>query len=292
VIAELAERQHGVMSRAQLLAAGVSDDMIGRRLAWKRVERLHAGVFGLPTIGERGRFMAAVLAAGDGAVLSHRSAGALWDLRSQSWTRVDVTAPRRGVRGGPGLRLHTTRSLHPADVTELDGIPCTTVPRTLIDLAGHLTPHDLNRLLERTLILRVFDKRAFDDALARANGRRGAGTLRRLIDELADQPPPTRSELERRFLELIQSASLPSPVVNGVVCGHEVDFHWPDARLIVETDGAETHDTPSAFHTDRGRDLDLELADWHVIRITWRQLRDQPERIVALLRRRLGPLRG
>ena len=112
------------------------------------------------------------------------------------------------------------------------------------------------------------------------------GPAPRALAEL-DDAPPTRSELERRFLDLVRSASLPSPVTNGLVDGYEVDFHWPDARLIVETDGRETHATPLAFERDRERDLELTLAGWRVIRITWRQLRDAPERIVALLRAHL-----
>lgn len=138
------------------------------------------------------------------------------------------------------------------------------------------------------MILRRVDRRALDAALERANGRRGTGIVRALLNELDDNTPPTRSELERRFLSLIQGDSLPSPVTNGLVNGHEVDFHWPASKLIVETDGRATHDNPFAFERDRQRDLDLSLAGWTVIRITWRQLRDQPDRVIALLRAHLS----
>ena len=278
------------MSRRQLLAAGVSDKEIRLRLALRRIQRVHDGVYGLPRIGERGRWLAAAMAGGAGAVLSHRSAAALWDLRPYNGRVIDVTVPRPGGGGRAGIRLHRTRSLPPAEVTAIDGIPCTTVARTVVDLAAELRPRDVKRLLERAQQLRLFDLKAFSAVLAGANGRRGTGTVRRLVAELSDDPPPTRSELERRFLELVDAAGLPRPVVNGIVCGYEVDFHWPHARLVVETDGAETHATQVAFHRDRERDLALELAGWHVVRITWRQLRDQPDRIVAVLRANLGRL--
>jgi very-short-patch-repair endonuclease len=118
-------------------------------------------------------------------------------------------------------------------------------------------------------------------------GLHGAGRLRRSLECLADEPPPTRSELERWFLELVRDAGLPAPFVNGLVVGYEVDFHWPSQRLIVEADGRSVHGTSAAFQRDRRRDLDLELAGWHVLRIGWRQITDHPDRVVALLRSRL-----
>ncbi len=289
MIAELAEGQHGVVARKQLLAAGVTDRMIATRVATRRLFRVHDGVFSLTRrTGERGLFMAAVLAA-QGRV-SHRSGLALWDLRAQTSGPVHVTiADGRCVRR-PGIRVHEARHLKPADLAIIDGIPCTNWPRTLIDVAGTLQTDDMRGLLERTQILRLFDAQALAAALGRANGKRGIGTLRRLLAELDDDAPPTRNMFERRFLQLIKDASLPSPITNGLVCGHEVDFHWPDAQLIVETDGRETHATPYAFERDRQRDFELELAGWEVIRITWRQLQNEPERITALLHAHLGGL--
>ena len=288
MIAELAERRHGVVSRAQLRVAGITDRMIRRRLERRQLYRIHKSAYSVtkhPT--ELGRFTAAVVACGDRAVLSHRSAGALWDLLRDRG-RIDVTVPCR-ARAQPGMRMHHTRSLRPADVASRHGIPCTSVARTIVDLAAVLQTDELSRALERSMALRLFDKAALHGALARANGRRGTGTIRRLLSEL-DDPPPTRSELERRFLGLLREASLPSPITNGLVNGHEVDFHWPDAKLIVETDGRATHDNPVAFESDRQRDLELKLAGWEVIRLTWRQLRDEPDRIVALLRAKLSGL--
>jgi hypothetical protein len=286
VIAEIAEGQHGVVSRVQLHAAGVSDEMIATRVAMRRLYRLHDGVFSLTRQpGQRGLFMAAHL--GTGGLVSDRSAVALWDLRAQSSGPVHVTVPRGCGGRRRGVRTHRTRRLEPDDCSRLDGIPCTSWPRTIVDIAGSSRERDLRRLLERSQVLNLFDAARLHAALERANGRRGTGGLRRLLTELEDDPAPTRSELERRFLDLVKDASLPSPITNGLVSGHEVDFHWPAARLIVETDGRGTHDNPLAFERDRQRDLELTLAGWHVIRISWRQLRDEPERIVALLRAKL-----
>jgi very-short-patch-repair endonuclease len=125
-------------------------------------------------------------------------------------------------------------------------------------------------------------------ALDRANGRRGTGTLRRLLAETHGEPPITRRELERHFLELVRAADLPHPIVNALVQGHEVDFHWPARRLVVETDGRATHAHALAFDRDRRRDVDLELAGWHVLRLTWRDVVHEPERVTTLLRSRLG----
>jgi very-short-patch-repair endonuclease len=289
-IAELAERRHGVVSRRQLLAAGVTDRMIRRRVERRQLYRVHSGAYSVtkhPTAF--GLFIAAVFACGESAVLSHGSAAALWDLRPRRGARVDVLVSNSGRPEQRGIRIRTTRSLHPAEVASHHGIPCTSVARTIVDLGATLKTPELRRVLERALILRLFDRRALDAALERATGRRGTGILRRVLEGL-DDTPPTRSELERRFLQLLRDASLPSPITNGQVNGYEVDFHWPDARLIVETDGRATHDNPFAFERDRQRDFDLSLAGWTVIRITWRQLRDEPERVIALLHAKLRRL--
>jgi hypothetical protein len=220
-------------------------------------------------------------------VLSHRSAAALWGLHPDAAGPIDVTIPRGGSRHRAGITIHTTRLLDPAEVSVREGIRCTSPARTLVDLADVVTPRRLDRALEQSLILRLFDRTALDSALAHATGRRGVGTLRRLVAALADEPAPVRSELERRFLELVHDAGLPPPVVNGLVAGYEVDFHWPAQRLIVETDGGATPDTPYGFRRDRTRDLELELAKWHVVRLTWTQVVEQPTRVAALLRSRL-----
>jgi very-short-patch-repair endonuclease len=157
----------------------------------------------------------------------------------------------------------------------------------LLDLAAVVTTRALERALEQALVLRLYEQHAVEAVLARATGRRGTRRLRRLLDTLADEPILLRSELERRLLELVTRAALPPPVVNAFVAGYEVDFSWPAQRLVVETDGRATHDTPHGFERDRARDLDLEHAGWHVLRVGWRQVIDSPERVGAVLRSRL-----
>jgi very-short-patch-repair endonuclease len=200
-----------------------------------------------------------------------------------------VTIRRGGSRHRPGITVHTTRSLDAADISVSEGIPCTGPARTLVDLAGVVSPRVLGRAVEQSLVLRLFDRAALDSALAQARGRRGTGTLRRLLASLAEEPPHTRSELERRFVELVRDAGLPVPAANSLVAGYEVDFHWPAERLIVETDGRATHGTHYGFERDRARDLELELAGWHVVRVTWHQVVHEPARVAALLRSRLRP---
>jgi REase_MTES_1575 len=290
LIARFAVQQHGVVSRAQLVAAGVGREAIRHRLATSRLHLTYPTVYavGHPLLSLHGRYLAAVLACGDHAVLSHRDAATLLDLLPVGSGAIEVTTIRRGRRSLRGIKLHSSRSLPPDEITTCEGIPCTTVARTLVDLAGCVPPRRLRQTLEQALVLRVFDLAATTVALGRARGRRGTAALRRLLAEVADEPPLTRRELERLFRELVREAGLPLPVVNGLVAGYEVDFHWPAHRLIVETDGRAFHAHALAFDDDRQRDLDLELAGWHVLRVTWRHVLQEPERVVALLRSRLG----
>jgi very-short-patch-repair endonuclease len=288
-IARLAARQHGVIARRQLIAAGASRGAIRHRLERKRLHPVHRQVYavGHPRLLPYARYMAAVLACDRGTVLSHRHAAALLGLLTTGSGRIEVTTPRLGAGPRPVIAVHRTRSLPPAETTTCERIPCTTFARTLVDLAGCEPERRLRRALEQSLVLRLFDLRAMNDALGRACGRAGTGTLRRLLAEAADEPPFTRGELERIFLELVRRAKLPLPVVNGLVLTWEVDFHWPDHKLIVEADSRGFHAHALAFQRDRQRDLDLELAGWHVLRVAWRQVVDEPERVTRLLRTRL-----
>jgi hypothetical protein len=287
-IAELAARQHGIVARRQLVAMGASSAVIEHRLGVARLHRIHAGVY---SVGHRllrphGRYLAAVLACCEGAVLSHRSAADLWGMRPTSSARIDVTIRRGGTRARESVIVHTTRSLPAEDVAASDGIPCTSVARSLVDLAAVVSRTQLRRALVRSLELDIFDRGAVDEVLSRSNGRRGVRMLRRVLAGLPDTSPPVRSELERRFLEIVREAGIPPPVVNARIAGHEVDFHWPAQRLVVETDGRATHDTATAFEHDRARDLDLHLAGWQVVRLTWSQVTREPYRVAALLRAR------
>jgi very-short-patch-repair endonuclease len=289
-IARAAARQHGVVARRQLLAIGLCADAIQRRVKAGRLYRIHTGVYvvGHPLLFPPSRSMAAVLACGGGALLSHRSAGGLWGLSHAPAGDVEVLVHRAGGRRHRGILVHSTRSLEPPEISSHENIPCTSAARTLVDLAAVLNRRQLKRALERSLELRLFDGVALDAVLDRAPGRPGVGVLRKLVAGLHGEPAPVRNELERRFLELVRAEGLPIPVVNARVCGYEVDFHWPARRLIVETDGRATHDTPHQFEEDRRRDLELTLAGWHVIRVGWRQVVYEPSRVAALLRSRLS----
>jgi very-short-patch-repair endonuclease len=238
-----------------------------------RLHRLHRGVYmlGHGAAGREARALAAVLACGPGAVLSHRSAGAWWGLLDTRRADVDVTASRgRGARSG--IDVHRARALDVADTTTQRGMPITTASRTLLDLAAVVPAHRLERALAQAERLHVYDHRAVLDVVARCNGHRGAGALRAAVDRGAEL---TRSDLEARVLAAIRRAGLPAPRINDrvVVPGHaplEADFHWPAEQLIVETDGYETHGTRAAFDADRRRDAALQAAGYRVLRFTAR----------------------
>jgi very-short-patch-repair endonuclease len=279
-LADLVARQHGVVSRSQLHAIGMSVKAIRHRVAVRRLHRVNASVYAIShRLTPHGRCLAGVLGCGKGAVASHRWAAALLDLRRWPAGPVEVTTTSRGARSRSRVTVHETRSLEPGEHTVIDGIPCTTVARTLVDLAAVATTHEVERALEQSVTLNLFDR----GAVEKLAGRRGIARLRALMAELPDDPPPVNRELERRFLTLVRRACLPLPVVNAYIGEHQVDFHWPAHRLVVETDGRATHDNPLAFHSDRRRDLDLELAGWHVLRFGWREVLDEPERVAALL---------
>jgi very-short-patch-repair endonuclease len=286
----LAARQHGVVSRRQLRAIGFGSDAINYRLRTGRLHVIYPGVYavGHSLLQPYSRYMAAVLACGPTALASHRTAGAVLGLCPAPSRGAEVTVAGAGGRIRRGITVHSTRSLHPTEIGACERIPCTSPARTLVDLAAVLDRRRLRRALERSVELRVLDGRAMDASLLRARGRKGTGVLRELLANLYGEAPPTRTELERLFLELVRDAGLPLPVVNAYVGAYEVDFHWPARRLIVETDGRATHDTPHQFEEDRRRDLELTLAGWQVIRISWRQVVHDPRRVIALLRARLG----
>jgi predicted transcriptional regulator of viral defense system len=287
--------QHGVVSRTDLLALGASDGAIGRRLAVGRLFRLHRGVYSIvpPSMLSRdGRYMAAALAGATGTLISHRPAAALHRLRSPPAGPIDITLSGIGTRNRPGLRVHSSRRLHSDDVDEIDGIPCTSVARTLIDIAATETQRALTKMVEKALMLQIYNHAAVEAALDRAVGRAGPAALRRVLAEIHDDPPNTANDFERDFLFLVEEEDLQPPIVNGWVCDHQVDFHWPAAKLIVEADGRATHANPIGFERDRARDLTLALAGWRVMRISARQLRREPERVAAVVRAALEPYAG
>jgi very-short-patch-repair endonuclease len=265
LIAGIAGNQHGVVTRAQLVERGVSTSSIADRIAARRLHRIHRGVYavGHPTLSEKGRWMAAVLACGENAVLSHTSAAELWGIRRRVRRRpeagldgglaqVHVTVPSTaGKRKQRGIALHRSITLTARHCTRLDGIPVSTPARTLSDLGPLLSPAQFTAALREAEFLRL---------------------------PIGDQPDSAgpRTELEARMLALCRRHRLPQPKVNDRVSRYEVDFLWPEQRLIVEVDGWDSHRSRSAFEEDRARDARLAVLGYEVVRFTWRQLtRDQ-----------------
>jgi very-short-patch-repair endonuclease len=289
-IAALAASQEGVVSRRQLLALGLHPRAISRRVAEGRLHPIHRGVYavGHPVLAPRGRWMAAVLAGGPAAVLSHASAGALWELRPSAASRIDITVPHTsGARAQAGLRIHRSRRL--ADqVTTHERIPVTTPARTILDLAATLQRRPLERLLDQAENARLTDVPSLV-ALARAHtGHRGAS---RLLEALTSHTPGTtmtRSELEERFLAQCDDSGLPRPRVNVRVEDLEVDFLYAGQGVIVETDGWQYHRTREQFERDRHRDAMLTRAGYRILRFTHRQLTRDAGVVAATLSAALG----
>jgi very-short-patch-repair endonuclease len=265
-IAAIADRQHGVVTVAQLFSAGLSETAVQRAVEAGRLHRLHRGVYavGHRSLSWRGRWLAAVLAAGDGAVLSHRSAAALWEYLRPTRGPVHVTVPaavRRTSRAG--LQIHRSRTLAPRDVTRRHGIVVTTPARTIEDIRGTVEPYLFRRALRQA--------------------------------ELAGHPVPhlsavrrTRSDLELLFLTLCDAHDLPRPLVNRRVAGHRVDFFWPDQRLAVETDSWDYHRGSVAFEDDHDRDLELRARGITTRRYTGDQLETSTDAVAADLRLAFG----
>lgn len=284
-LAALVARQHGVVARRELLSIGYSAGAVDAWLRTGRLHRLHQGVYavGHPVLTPEGRWLAAVLACGPGAVLSHRSAAALWGIGVGDRGRVDVTVPRTR-RGPAGVAVRRARRLDADETTTLRGIPATTLPRTLADLADVLAERVLARAIHEAEVAHAPSPRALEAAAARTHGRRGSGVLARAVGE----PDRTRSELERRFRRLCDDHGLPRPAVNATVARLEVDFLWPDVRVVAETDGWAFHRTRTAFEADRERDQSLARAGYRVLRFTHRQVVARPAEVAATLRAALG----
>jgi very-short-patch-repair endonuclease len=260
IIARIAASQHGHVTRSQLLNAGFDGNAIDYRVKKGRLVLRYRGVYAVGHIppSPHARAMAAVLACGPGAALSHRSAAALWGLtRWPSTLEVTATTDRRV----PGVRTHRSRNL--IDVTAHYGIPTTTPARTLLDLAGILDPASLTRALNDARLRNLLSLDDLDDVLARSPGR----ATRALAD---DQPEaPTRSVFEDTFLAFLDRHHLPRPEVNQRVAGYEVDMLWRPQRLVAELDGRAYH---RDFERDRERDADLLAAGLRVVRVTWQRL--------------------
>jgi hypothetical protein len=291
-IAAFAAAHHGVASHAELLALGVTVKSIEYRLAIGRLHRRHLAVYavGHPLLSRPGRWRAAVLACGDGAVLSHWDAAAHLDLLPARGRLIRVTKPSSSGRDpDPSrIRLHRVRTLRAWEGTLIDAIPTTTVARTLLDLSPLLRPAAIEDVIGRADRLRLFDLVAVRRCLAEHPRQHGAPALRRLLDELEGVgASDLRSSLEIRFLQLCADHDLPKPLANVRVAGVVVDFHWPASRLVVETDGYAYHASRAAFERDRERDQQLTLAGCTVLRFTYKQVTQTPEAVIHRIRRLL-----
>jgi hypothetical protein len=282
---QLADRQHGVVATWQLVVLGITAQMIRCDVEGGLLRRLHHGVYavGHANVSARGRALAAVLAYGPHAVLSHRSAAWLWDLLRDNRRVYDVTVPGRRHAKRPGIAVHQPRSLHPEDVTVIDGIPVTSLARSLLDVAETESPRLLRRTFDQAERLQILDMRPVNRLLQRSIGRRGLKPLLSLIAEGQRHVHETRSNIEQRFVELLRQHGLPEPSTNVMVAGHCVDAYWPDRNLVAEIDTFTYHHTRTDVESDIQRDLDLKLAEVEVVRV--------PERLEAgipVLRRLLG----
>jgi predicted transcriptional regulator of viral defense system len=293
LIGELAGRQHGVVSLSQLSRLGLTRQAVARRATVGRLHRVHQGVY---AVGHRrltrdGRWLAAVLAYGSEALLSHRSALALHGLRPDNRQLADVTVPRARAQSRAGIRVHGSTSLVLADRAVVEGIPCTSLPRTVLDCASRLGCQGVEKVVERAEVLRVFDRCEFAELLARAPGQRGVALVRAVLDELRE-PDWTENDYEAAVLALVRASAFPEPICQApmLLDGEPVriDFLWPVERVALEADSYEFHGTRQAFERDRRRDQLLRLAGYQPVRITWRQLSRHPEQVEELLRRLLG----
>jgi very-short-patch-repair endonuclease len=287
-IAELAGRQHGRVARRQLVALGLSGDAIDRRIRAKRLLPVYGGVYavGHDAGSRESAWMAAVLAGGAGAVLSHRSAAAHWGIWPVSGGAIDVTTPR-GQYPRRGIRFH--RSYLPADeVTIKDGITVTTVPRTLFDMAAGLDMPRLERAINEAEVQRLWDELSLDVLLDRYPRRPGTRNVRAALDKRRAGTRLTRSELEELFLAFAERANLPRPELNVLIEGFLVDCVWREPRLVIEVDGWQTHRTRAAFERDREKSRLLQAAGWRCVPVTYLQLRDEPRELARDVRRMLG----
>jgi hypothetical protein len=278
VIARIAVRQHGLVTRAQLIAAGLDHKAIERRLAQGRLHRVRRGVYavGHAALSREGQFLAAVLWAGAGAALARLAAAELCEVRRYRASLIDVVAPKRRT-ADTGVRLHRTRGLDPRDVTTHKGIPVTTIARTLVDLSDVLTAHELANVIHEAAYKGRFSEPATRDAMQRANGRHNLKTLHKALALNAAGSAGTKSRNEVAFLSMLKH--LPEPLVNTHLNGEEVDFHWPQAKLAVEIDGPG-HARPRTRQNDARKEAIWQAAGYEVVRIPDHAL-EQGLRIVA-----------
>jgi hypothetical protein len=286
-LAELATRQYGVVSTRQLEGLGYGRNSVAKAAKAGRLHRVHRGVYvvGYRRLSWRGRCMAAVLGSSP-SVASHLSAGWIWGLLRFRPDTMHVTSPsaRRAKRS---FIVHQA-DLPVADRMICEGIPVTSVARTILDLSVSRTAQQIRGQIQRGDDLKVFDLREMRDLLARSNGHRGKARVEDALDGLRPDGVFTRSGLERRFLELVRDAGLPEPAMNLFVAGHELDAYWESHGFGVELDVYETHGSERSFEEDRVRDDDFLHAGIETTRVTGRRLEREPGAVVDSIRRHLA----
>jgi Transcriptional regulator, AbiEi antitoxin len=297
-LAQLAAQQHAVFGFDQLLALGLTPRAVHSRTAAGRLHRIHHTVYSpVPRelLKREGLYMAAVLACAPDAVLSHRSAAALHELRDWGHTKVEITVPRRSARRHEGVAVHRSTTLADQDVTVSDNIPCTSIARTLLDLGEVVTQRQLERSFDQAEIAEVLDLKAIEDQLARNPTRPGAKAVRRVLTEHYIGSTPTWSENEEALLAITRSLGIPDPDTNQFVLlpdggpAIRVDFVWREQRVALEADSRKWHTSSQRFEIDRQRDQRLVAAEWRVIRTTWRQMKFRPHELRPVLLELLAP---
>lgn len=282
---DVARAQHGLVTRGQLHGLGFTRSAISHRLQTRRLWRVHPSVYavGRPELSREGRWLAAVLACGPGAALSHLCAACLWEIREQAPpVRPQVSVPTPGGRPGPrGIDLRRAATLRAEDVTARSAVPVTTLPRTLVDLAGVLDARRLKsavRQAERVHKLDLVRLRvSLDDAPQ--NSHRHA-RLRRLLGDYVPRSGWTESDIEANFLELCARHGLPRPETQAPIGPYRADFLWRDLRLVVEIDGRETHGGFVAFREDRVRDRAMKAGGFEVLRFAATEVAGEPSKVV------------
>jgi very-short-patch-repair endonuclease len=277
VVGGLADGQHGVVSREQLMAAGVGRGAIVRALDAGRLRLVFRGVYAVGHVAMRreGWWMAALLACGEGAALSHRTAATHWDLLSVPVLPIDVITPAARGRRHRHITTHRTL-LDPLDALTRDRLRVTTPARTIVDLAATLEGRALREVVERAEDLLRFDPTDIRSTLARAPKRPGTKRLNDLITLLAPDDDNARSHLERLFLTVMRKANLPKPRTNHEIAGRRRDFAWPDQRLVVETDGYRYHSSRAARRRDNRRDRQLTALGWRTVRFSYEEVAFEP----------------
>lgn len=300
-IVGLARAQHLVFGLDQLRELGLTSRAVQQRAASGRLHRIHRTVYSLAPkelLKRDSLYMAAVLACGPEAVLSHRSAAALHELRDWGHTKIEVTVPRRSSRRHDGVAVHRSTTLTPDDVTVANNIPVTTVARTLLDLAEVVTHRQLERSFDQSEFAQVFDLVAIQDQLARNPTRPGAKAVHEVLATHYIGKTGTWSENEEALLAITRPLGIPDPDCNQVLALPDggppirVDFIWREQRVALEADSRKAHLTHQRFEIDRQRDHRLTMAGWTVIRTTWRQMKFRPHELRPVLIKLLLPAPG